>query len=440
VLPRTRALWVIVTLLCAALLMAPALWNGFPLLQYDTGGYLARWFEAYLVPSRAAAYGLLLVAGAPQNFWPVLVIQCALTVWVLHLVLRAHGYARPWILLGVVSALTIATTLPWLSAILLTDVFCGLAVLALYLLMVRTAALRRYERVALIALVAFAGATHSATYALLLALFAGALIWHTRAPSLIGLRQLREGALALVLGAALTFTANFIVSGTWSWTPGGAALSFGRMLQDGIVARYLDDHCPDPQLKLCAYRAELPRDADAFFWGNPIFIKLGRFAGLGQEMQTIALRSLVEYPGLQLKSVVIDSADQLVDVHSGEGVLNSVWHTYAIINHYTSWVAPSMQAAHQQKGELSFGLINRLHYPLALLALIALPTILLLRGERFASLRRLAATVAFAILANAAICGVFSNPHDRYGARVVWLAALAVALAIITAARPAKFD
>src|SRR5690349_11936001 len=104
VLPRTRALWVVIAVLCVALLMAPALWNGFPLLQYDTGGYLARWFEGYLVPSRAAAYGLLLVAGAGGNFWPVLIVQCALTVWVVHLLLRAHGYGRPWPMLGVVVA------------------------------------------------------------------------------------------------------------------------------------------------------------------------------------------------------------------------------------------------------------------------------------------------------------------------------------------------
>src|SRR6478752_4221418 len=47
------------------LLQAPALWNGFPLLQYDTGGSLARWYEGTLVPSRAVVYGLMLNAGAP---------------------------------------------------------------------------------------------------------------------------------------------------------------------------------------------------------------------------------------------------------------------------------------------------------------------------------------------------------------------------------------
>jgi hypothetical protein len=29
------------------MLIAPALWNGYPLLQWDTGGYLARWHEGY---------------------------------------------------------------------------------------------------------------------------------------------------------------------------------------------------------------------------------------------------------------------------------------------------------------------------------------------------------------------------------------------------------
>ena len=42
------------------MLLAPALWNGFPLLEYDTGGYLARWFEGTLEVSRSTVYGLFL--------------------------------------------------------------------------------------------------------------------------------------------------------------------------------------------------------------------------------------------------------------------------------------------------------------------------------------------------------------------------------------------
>ena len=46
------------------LLIAPAIWNGYPLLQCDTGGYLARWYEGYLVPSRSTVFGLYLHFGA----------------------------------------------------------------------------------------------------------------------------------------------------------------------------------------------------------------------------------------------------------------------------------------------------------------------------------------------------------------------------------------
>lgn len=72
---ESRAIWCIASLLMIVVLLAPAIWNGFALLEYDTGGYLARWFEGYLVPSRPAAYGLLLVPAAPFEFWPVLALQ-----------------------------------------------------------------------------------------------------------------------------------------------------------------------------------------------------------------------------------------------------------------------------------------------------------------------------------------------------------------------------
>ena len=74
------------------ILLAPALWNGFPLLQYDTGGYLVRWFEGYLVPSRSTVFGLFLNAFAYADFWPVIIVQAAATVWVLSLMLRALGF------------------------------------------------------------------------------------------------------------------------------------------------------------------------------------------------------------------------------------------------------------------------------------------------------------------------------------------------------------
>jgi hypothetical protein len=227
----------------------------------------------------------------------------------------------------------------------------------------------------------------------------------------------------------MLLTTNFALSGRIAWTPGGYGIVFARMLQDGIVVRYLDDHCPERRFKLCPYRHRLPTSADLFLWSDGPFNELGRFAGLGEEMRTIVLESLVEYPGEQIAAAVGDFTAQLFLIESGEGVLNKIWHTYGIIDRYMPSVAPDMHAARQQHGEVSFHALNALHVPIALLSMLALPfAILSGRRSDFADLGLLAATVMVSILVNAAVCGILSNPHNRYGARLVWIATLTVAL------------
>jgi hypothetical protein len=420
-------------LAATVVLLAPAIWNAFPLLQYDTGGYLARWYEGYLVPSRSSAYGLSLTLLSWLDFWPAVVAQSLVTVWVLALTLRALGFGgRPFLLAGVTAALCVFTTLPWLTSVLLTDIFAALPVLAIYLLVFGDDTLRRFERPALIALIAFSVATHSATFAVLAALVLAAAA-ATYALRIGAFRGVLRGAVALVLGAFLLLSANYVTSGRFVWTPGGVALSFGRMLQDGIVARYLHEHCPDKRLRLCAHRHELPDDADTFFWSGDgsVFNRLGRFTGLGDEMGLIVGESLRAYPAWQLQAAAVAALRQLVHVATGEGVVPDAWHTVGMIEKFTPRAAPAMHASRQQRGELGFAAINAIHKPLALAAMLLLVPLMLwgARRQPMRDLGRLAATTACALLANAVVCGVFANPHDRYGARIVWLAPLIVGLA-----------
>jgi len=411
------------------LLLAPAMWNGFPFLQYDSGGYLARWFEGYLVPSRSTVYGLFAVAGWPLDFWPVMLLQAAAAVWIISLVLRVRGLGgRPLALLGTVAVLAATTSLPWIAGIVLTDIFAGTAVLALYLLLFAPAALSRRETAGLVLLVGFAAATHSATLAVLMAIVAAAGLARLFLRDLLPLAALGRGAGALVLGVTMLLGANFALSGQLAWTPGGYGIVFARMMEDGIVARYLQDHCPNPKLRLCPYRSKLPRTADEFLWSDGPFNELGRFAGLGDEMRTVVLESLAEYPAAQVETAIAASAEQLVKVASGEGVVTPIWHTYGIIERYMPAVVPAMRAARQQHGEVSFRALNKVQVPVALISMLLLPVIVLAGRGEYGDLRLLAATVIVALLANAVVCGVLSNPHDRYGARLAWIATFAVAL------------
>src|SRR5262249_11291512 len=208
--------------------------------------------------------------------------------------------------------------------VLLTGIFAGLAVLALHVVVMHADALRAWERLALYAFIAFAAATHGATLLVLLGLVAAGFCVALYKRNAVPLVRLTQSLIALAASAVLLLATNYIVAGRLAWTPGGIALAFGRLLQDRIVIRYLDEHCPDPRLRLCAYRAELPDDADTFFWGNSVFDRLGRFKGMNDEMRTIVLESLVDYPALQAETALRAWAMQLGMLRTGAGVLTSI--------------------------------------------------------------------------------------------------------------------
>lgn len=430
---RDRALWAFAIVLSFVLLIAPALWNGFPLLQYDTGGYLSPWYDGHLHINRAMPYGLLLVLFQRPDFWLVLLVQSALTIWLLALTLRAQGLGqRPLLLLGMIAALSVLTTLPWLTAILLTDIFAGLGVLALYLLLLRADALSYRECIAMAGVVALSASTHSATLGALWGLVViAAIVWLIKRER-IQYPRLLHAVAALLLGTLMMVAANAMVVRRLTWAPGGYALSFGRMLQDGIVKKYLDDHCPDASLRLCPHKTELPHRADAFFWEQELFRKLGSFEGMHDEMRRIALESAADYPMLQLRSMLSETVKQLTMVETGAGVVRWVMDSYYSIKDHVPAALPALNASRQHNTEFDFTAINRLHVPLALLAMALLPIIAWvgLRREGFFDIGELAATVTLALLGNAAVFGIFATAHNRYGARMVWLAPLVAMLAL----------
>jgi hypothetical protein len=414
------------------MMIAPAFWNGYPLLQWDTGGYLARWYEGYLVPSRSTVFGLYLHYGESFGFWINLAVQSVATLWLLQLTLRVLGLMQTFRFVAISLLLILSTALPWLASMLLTDIFAGLSVLSLFLLVVAGPRTSVLEKISLFVFTAFAAATHSATLGVLLGLCVAG--WMAR--PLLGRRLpiagLAQASMTIVAGGLMLVSANHALSGKWAWTPGGYGVAFGRMMQDGIVARYLNDHCPRERYKLCPYRNELPATADEFLWGKSMFNTLGRFEGMNDEMGTIVVHSLTDYPAWQAGAALRAMGQQLLHVATGEGTNGWIPHTYGVIERYIPAQVAQMRAARQQHWAVNFDDVNWLHVPVALASMLALVVLLALslRNRRLDDLTLLAATVGLALLGNAFICGVISGPHDRYGARMVWVATFVALMAL----------
>jgi hypothetical protein len=426
--------WPAAFLLSVALLLAPALWNGFPLIFADTGGYLARPFERTLAFGRSALYGTFIAAGIPFDFWPVVLAQAAAAVWVIVLTLRVQLAAlRPSRLVIMMIGLAALTSLPWYAGQLMPDILVPLAVLSLHLLAFHTGDLRPTERIGLIGLVAFAIAAHMSILALTLALLLLFLLlrtprrWHLPRP------RLPLPLAAVGAGMALALLSNAIIAGQFAFTPGGGNFLFARLVQDDIVSRYLDDHCPDPALRLCEMRAQIPKTADDWLWGDGSpFYKLGGAEGFEAEARKITWETLRLYPALQIEAAVADTLEQAVTLRTGEGINpDNNWHAEWVLSQYAPASMPRFRAAAQQRGQFDFSTINDVQVPVALVAMALLPFLFRPTRGRERPVNALALTVFAALLVNAAVCAVFSNPNARYQSRIAPLATLTVMAAVL---------
>lgn len=415
----------------ATLMLLPAIYNGFPFIYADTGGYVARPFEGTLELGRSALYGAFLAAGIPLDFWPNIVVQALLCAWVVGLVLRAHGLGRPAIAIAVTAALCLGTSLPWYADMLMPDVFLPLAVLALYLLAFAWPSLHGWEIVALIALLAFAIAAHMSIFAVLLLLFSLFVLLRAAAKWALPPRpRLSFAAAGLAAGAALALASNYLIAGTAAFTPGGPTFLFARMLQDGFVKTYLDRNCPNAALSLCPYRNALPPLADDWLWdGSSALYRLGGWQAFAPEARRIIVGSLAQQPGAHLRAAVTGTLAQLRMVATGEGIDNKYnWHAEWELRNFAPAAMQRFYAAAQQHNAIDFRRLNLLQVPLALGATLSLALFIVLCWRRRPLGAALGLCVFVALIGNAAVCATFSGVVDRYQSRIVSIAVLAAAL------------
>lgn len=424
--------------IAVAIVLAPAIWNRFPFVFADTGGYLRRPFAGSLELGRSALYGAFLAPGIATDFWPNIILQAVLCVWMTRLVLRSVGWRNPSITLIAVAALCICTSLPWYAGDLEPDVFVPVAVLAFYLLAFAAPRLRAWEIAALLVVAAFAIAVHMSIYAILLLLLAFAALLRVIAPRLsLPQPQLLLPAIAIALGTLLSLTSNFAIGGSFAFTPGGSSLLFARLLQDGFVRNYLDAECPELTLSLCRYRDDLPDTGDDWLWGfNSPLGKLGGWRGFEPEANRIILGTMVQAPVAQVVASVRGTIAQLGTLGTGDGFGAKDNHdTEDTLRHLAPDTVPAFEASAQQHDGINFHAINLLHVPVGLAATIALPLLIVVGWRRRTSTMPLALIVFAALLGNAFVCATFSEVGDRYQSRIVSIAVLAAALAGLELAR-----
>jgi hypothetical protein len=421
--------------------LSAAVWNGFPLVFYDTGAYVQEGLGHVFLVERAPVYAeLLFLAGGSFSLWPIVVLQALMASYLILEVARIEVPGLTiWGLSVIGGVLAAATGIDWYVGQVEPDIFTPMVILGSYLLLFRSRALSKAGRVWVTALTGLAVACHPSHLGLQIGLIiaAGLLRLGARRWRRLSRPDMRRGLIGL--GAALGFilAGNFVLTGTVFISRSGSVFVFARLMQDGIVQRLLKDTCPpagDMHWTLCPYRNRLPRNANAWLWGaGSEFHALGGFAGQAQQEEDgrIIAESLKRYPMMHLTTAVMDSVQQFLDFKTGDGIEPQLTILETGFKHLIPAQVPAYLEARQQRNLLRFKTLNLVHVPVGTMSVLGL--LLLLHNT--ASRRRwdeatLPALVLLGLIGNAIICGTFSNPHDRYQSRIIWLPSLVLLLAV----------
>jgi hypothetical protein len=420
--------------------LAIAFWNGFPLIFYDTGAYVLEGLGHIFLVERAPVYAdLLFLAGGDFSLWPIVILQAVMTGYMILEVARAEV---PGLTLGglvvIGSVLTLLTGAGWYAGQVEPDIFTSMVILGSWLLLFRTGRLGKVRTRWVAGITGLAVACHPSHLGLIAGLLICAALlrlaarYYPRLP----VPHLKHGLIGLVTALGLIVAGNFVLTGNLFISKSGSVFIFARMMQDGIVKRLMDETCPpngQADYKLCAYKNKLKTRADAWLWGNSGFRELGGFSDVQQqeEDRRIIADSLVRYPVMHLRLAVYDSMLQFLMFKTGDGIEPQEWVLEPGFKRMIPRQVNAYLGARQQRGQLRFKTLNLVHVPVGAMSVLGLLLLLQHAGlRRNWSRATLPALVLVGLVGNAIICGTFSNPHDRYQSRVIWLPTLVLLLAM----------
>ncbi len=428
--------------LSAALLLWPALLNGYPIVFDDTGTYLSQAVHRYLGWDRPAFYSLFLFPlHMTLTTWPAIAAQALLMAHTLHLVRRVLlPAASPWWLVPFVALLAAATAAPWFASQLMPDVFTPLLILALALLLFAPERLSRREHVWLVLFAAFMIAAQQSSVALSLAL----LLVLTPLRKLLGAAAPlgRAGLTRLVAPPLLAMTAlisvNLIGQGRAALFPYGNVFVLARVIYDGPGMDVLRRDCPGAGWRLCGFLDRFPATSDQFLWwpNSPIMLAGGHKL-VSTEADAIIAAGLRAEPDTELRAWLHNGIVQLGSFTSGDE-LHACPTTVTpwIVRDFPRFEQAAYAVARQTNGRLAVpDWMQALHAIVALGGIAGCGIVLIVVLLRRHVAAGFAAAVLLAVLANAFIAGGFSTPHHRYGSRVMLLTPAVALLGGIALAR-----
>ena len=425
---RARRLFVGAAAICA--LVSIALYNGYPTVFSDTGGYLltGKIFVA-LRPFRAPGYSLFTrFTSFGESAWFTIAAQALLVVYVLYntcifLVGRNRKFADLWFLAGV-CALASLTSLPWLVSLLMPDVFGGVLFLSAFLLAF-AGDLRTMRRIFLAAIFMISVAAHSSLFPIAVLLVIAVIslkqvgrtsfLWPSTRSVLAWL------LIPIIAAGLLTAGLNRQMGLGFKLSPSRNAFLLARLFGDGLAADYLRENCPERHFVSCRYLSHLPRTQEEFLFQSPLFPEL--LKGHQDEMGKIVSGTILNFPARFVMSSAKGTLLQFTSLRTGDEIRSygaRPWNEKVIPRVFPRDLRAFLNARQYRDRLVRLAdAAALLDTPVFWLSLAA--CLLLARTGRFERVNLFFYSAMAYLVINASICATFAGVYDRYQDRVAWI-------------------
>src|SRR6218665_2338217 len=158
-------------LVCVICLLWPAFYNGFPMVNPDTGTYISSGIRLDVPDDRSIGYGVfILLTSLNISLWFVIIAQAFILIWLIDRL--AHkllgGRLNDFLLAAIMLTVSITTSAAWFIGQLTPDIFAAILLLAALLFFLNLD--NRKKAMTYGVLIFFLNAVHNSNVLIMLAL------------------------------------------------------------------------------------------------------------------------------------------------------------------------------------------------------------------------------------------------------------------------------
>ncbi len=429
--------------------MVVALYSGFALAESDTGAYIEKGILNIIPNDRSPFYcWFVRYTSMWSSLWYALFAQSLLLAYLLVKFIVLVSGAEPQnskfqtpnsnttvvvsgaeppksqtrFILFTVIAIVSFTCVSWVASYLMPDVFAGILLVGILLYLADKG--HGIGQLVVYLLIVFLSIIVHNSHFLIVALFSSLLIvWALVKKHRTMLMRSVVLLLLSVMSWALMCTVNAVNGYGFTYSRGSHVFMMGKLVETGLLKKYLEDNCGRKNLKLCNYKDQIPMYQWDFLWDQqgPLY-KTGGWDSSKAEYDEIIHDVLTtpRYAKLYVRNCATSTLRQLFDVQAPDhttfqGKWSSPWQRIGTffsdeLNEYTN--------SRTYASDLSATGNNYIYYLFFVLSCLWL----LFHKHVFTrELQFIYAAILLFLLMNAFVTATFSTVVPRFQNRVFWI-------------------